>query len=425
MKKRIAIVILTAFAQIILTVCSDRIRAPVTDKDSTIIYPSKSANGIEARITLCERISKKNGKPIQPGTRFSIKENSKVFAAVYLINRQYQHDKDLMFHIDWLDSNYNSLFKKRVDINKNDSAAVLTGSLGISPDKRQTGIYSIRVYLFRELIAEKKFVLIKQAIDSSRLKPDEAIDNLSAEITFCRGISKETGEPIGAGNSFAMKKKSKVFAIINLKENNSTEHSPELLAEWIDPAGKSFFRKKIEISPGSSLYTTSVSASTDRRKPGSYSLRVYYSGKIITEGKFELLPDIKKKKITSDEKEAAKVSAEIILCKKTDRITGEPVGIDSVFKIKDKRNLTALVKLVKNNSGGKELMRFFIDWIGPDDSSFYRKKIVVAGEDTPSVISSSISVSGIKRKPGNYLVRVYLSKKLLAEKKFILINEEP
>jgi hypothetical protein len=423
MTRRVKILFPIFLVQFLFHNCSDRSETPRIYNDSTIVYPSKSEYGIDATITFCEKISKKTGKLLKAGTVFSIKENEKVTAVIKLINRDYHRDQELMFHVDWLDSNYNSLFKKRINLYKNDSTAMLTSALGISPDKRLPGKYSLRFYLFRELIAEKQFKLVKQAIDSSGLKQEEAIDNLSAEITLCRGISKETGEPIGAGNSFTMKKKSKIVAIIKLKEINSTERPPVLLAEWMDPDGKIFFKKKIEISPGSSFYTSSVSTSPDKRKPGSHSLKIYYSGKLIAGKKFELLKDIKKN--TTREKKSADVSAEIILCKKTDRITGEPVGIDSVFKIKDKSNLTALVKLVKNNSGGSDLMKFFIDWIGPDDSSFYRKKIVLAGEDTSSVISSSISVSGIKRKPGNYLVRLYLSKKLLAEKKFILINEEP
>lgn len=425
MKRWTIILSLTALVQFLFYNCSDRLETPTIEKDSTIVYPSKSENGIDARITFCEKISKKTGRLINPGNVFSIKENEKVTAVINLTNRDYHRDKELMFHVDWLDSNNNSLFKKRIDLDRNDSAAVLTSTLGISPGKRQPGLYSFRVFLFRELIAEKKYVLIRPIIDSSAENVQDIIENLKAEITFCKGLSKATGAPIGAGNKFIIKNKTKVIGVINLENAEAVKRPIEFYAEWIDPENKSFFKKKILVLPGTKLFTSSVSTSPDKRKPGSYSLQIYLSGKLIAEKKFELLEDIRKKNTGGKKQEDKGFSAEITLCKKIDKETGEPIDVDSIFTIKANGKISALIRLDKKFSGSKDLMKFVIDWIGPNDSSFYRKKIELAPDDSSSAISSSISISSQKRLPGNYLVRVFLRKNLIAERKFLLKSENP
>ncbi len=71
-----------------------------------------------------------------------------------------------MFHIDWIDSTGNSLYKKRIDLSPSDSSSRIISSISLSPPKRKVGEYIVRVYLFRELIAEKKFQLVELNTDS-------------------------------------------------------------------------------------------------------------------------------------------------------------------------------------------------------------------------------------------------------------------
>ena len=87
-----------------------------------------------------------------------------------LKNYKSANQKGLMLHIDWVDSTGNSFYKKRIDISSTDSSSKISSSISISPKKREVGNYIIRVYLFRELIAEKKFQLVETVPNSKTVK---------------------------------------------------------------------------------------------------------------------------------------------------------------------------------------------------------------------------------------------------------------
>jgi hypothetical protein len=44
-------------------------------------------------------------------------------------------------------------------MDQHDSISAITGSISITPDKREAGEYFLRVYLFDDVIGEKEFVL--------------------------------------------------------------------------------------------------------------------------------------------------------------------------------------------------------------------------------------------------------------------------
>lgn len=419
MKRKVLIFFLITFAQIVLTFCSDRIETPIEGGNSTIVYPSKSENGIEAAITFCEGISKRTGNPIKEGKDFAIKENAKLYAVVKLINRKFHEDKDLMFHIDWLDSSGNSLFKKRIDLTTDDSSSTLMSSINISPDKRQPGNYSFRVYLFRELIAEKKFELITQVKDTIAVITRDLVKDVEARITFCQGISKKTGKLIGTGNKFTIKDKAKVLAIVNVENKDTSVHNLTFYADWIGTNDSSFYRKKIDVASNSKLFSSSISISPEKRQRGNYSLHIYLFEKLISEGKFELIEAKKKEKIIT-KPGSGNISASVALCERISKKTGLPINPDSVFSLKGKGNLKAIIYIVKNDTTSKQQMSFSVEWTGPDNNSFYRKNIGFSPDDTSSTITSSISISPQKRQPGNYILRVYYGKELIAEKKFLL-----
>lgn len=420
MKQKKLLYLLIPFAQIVLTFCSDRIETPIKSGNSTMEYPSKSQNGIEATITFCEKISMQTGDPIKAGTAFTIKEKAKVYTIVNLINRKFYMDEELMFHIDWLDSSGNSLFKKRIDVAKNDSSTTLTSSISISPDKRQPGNYSLRVYLYRELIAEKKFDLINLINDSIPVIAPDLAENIKARITFCRSVSKKTGKLIGAGNKFTINDKAKVLAIIKLENKDTSDTNLTFFAEWIGPNESSFYRKKINISSKGSSISSSISISPEKRQPGKYLLRVYLFEKIISEANFELIKAEKKGKIVSTKTKAENVATRIIFCEKINKKTDEPIDPDTVFTINNIKNVTAIIYIEKRDTSSRQPMSFLIDWIGPEGSSFYKKEIKFLPSDSITKMSSSISISSKKRQPGNYLLRVYLSKELIGEKIFSL-----
>ena len=413
------ILFLIILLQFFLTVCSDRVETPSEGENSTTIYHSKSVNGIEASITFCEKIKSQTGEPVSEDTVFNLNEDSKVYSIVNLKNRELNTDKDLMFHIDWLDSTGNSFFKKRIDLNNDDSSSSLLSLINISPDKRQAGKYSLRVYLFRELIAEKNFELVNAAIEPSAIVKNELIENVKANITLCKGISKKTRKLLGVGNKFEIKDKAKVLAVIKIENNDSSDQQLTFYIDWVSPDGSSLYRKEINTKSNEASFSSSISASPNKRQPGKYNLRIYLFEKLISEKSFELVKTEKKEKPISKTK-SENLSARIIFCEKISKKTGLPINPDSVFTLKDKRKLRAVIYIEKTDTSGKVQKNFLIDWIDPDNNSFYNKKVRLSPGDSTLKIISSISISPQKRLPGNYLLKVYYSKELIGEKKFLL-----
>ena len=288
--KKMKLFILTMFLMIslllVLPGCSSRIEMPVTVADSTIVYPAKTPDGISVKISLCRKLSNKTGKRIGEGTVFTIKEKESVYAFIDLENRFLHSDRELMFHIDWIDADGRSLYQKRIDLSPGDSSSTITSSISISPDKRQPGAYLLRIYLFRELIAEKKFELRAE----SQVTPSQE-EGITANIILYRNVDKKTGKRIGEDTVFTIKDKAKIRAFIDLA-NRYAYGNMELmfLLDWIGPNGSSFYRKQIDLIPGdsSSTINSSISISPDKRQPGECFLRIYLFEELIAEKKFEL-----------------------------------------------------------------------------------------------------------------------------------------
>lgn len=315
---QIILVAATITLMFFISGCTSREKSPVKLDDSTVIYPSKYTNGILAKITLSNKISKKTGKPIKGGTVFKLEDKAKLFAVADLENRVYNNQQKLMFHIDWLDSFGNSFYKKRIDISPEDSINSIISSISISPEKRKAGNYIVRVYLFRELIAEKKFRLVESITDivssekknkTEKKKKSEAkvenqkivkpiikTDIITANIILCKKISKKTGKPIGAGTVFTIDDKAKVKAVVNFhKQEIKTNEQLKFYFNWIGPDGKSFYKKRIVYTTSNPSFTlsNSISIAPGKRQPGSYILRISFRKKIIAEEKFELVAETK------------------------------------------------------------------------------------------------------------------------------------
>lgn len=263
--------------------CSSRNGVPVENEDKTIIYPAKNADDISANIILCRKISKTSGKPIGAGTVFEIKDRENLRALIQLENREKQTN-DLWFHVDWIGPNGKSFFLKSTILHAGDSASDLNSSVSITPELREPGEYRIKLYLFRELIAEKIFTLI----------PDNGIDEneVKASVILCRKIDKETGLPIEVDSSFKIRKKGKMNAIVNLTNLNPDDDERELKfrLEWSDDKGDTFFKKKVDFIPTDTIMqlTSSISINPEKREAGVYYFRVYQSGRMLSEKRFEL-----------------------------------------------------------------------------------------------------------------------------------------
>lgn len=298
---------------IYLSGCASRDNSPRKLEDSTIIYPSKSEDGFYATITFSNKINKQTGKPINTDTLFVLKRNAKLIGIVDLLNYKSVKQKSLMMHIEWLDSTGNSFYKKRIDFIPSDSSSSFTSSISITPQKRKVGKYLVRVFLFRELIAEKYFHLVhpredsnndketvltknesqteKKVINQNRVKLKAVEESITANMILCEKTSRKTGKPIGVGTSFTIKEKAKVKAIVSFeKPDIKTNEQMKFYFNWIGPDRKSFYKKRIiytTSNPNFSL-SSSISISPEKRIPGNYKIEIVYKKKNIAEQIFKL-----------------------------------------------------------------------------------------------------------------------------------------
>lgn len=285
-KLNIQLGILIALAILLSTGCGNRIETPVSTTDSTIVYPPKNAGDITARITFYRKISKQTGKRIDEGTVFTIKEKRNIRALVDIENRPFYNNSDLMFHFDWIGENGKSIFKKRIDLLPDDSSTKLISSISISPDARQPGKYTLKVYLFRELIAEKNFELLAEGIVAPLVGKE-----ITANITLYRKKSKKTGKLIDEGTVFKIKKKRNIRALMEITNRfGYGDRELKFRINWVGEDGKTFYKKNIKLlsSDSTNTLSSSISIYPGKRPPGKYTLRVYLFNKLIGEKKFEL-----------------------------------------------------------------------------------------------------------------------------------------
>jgi hypothetical protein len=396
-----------------MTACSERSGIPVTDADSTIVYPPRQADGINAKIVLCRKQDKKTGTHIGLGTVFAIGEKESVNAFVDLENRFVAGNRELMFHLDWIGPDGKSIFLKRIDLPSTDSSGTISSSISISPEKRQAGEYILKVYLYRELIAEKHFELVDES-KAGGLLPGAIV----SKIIFFGSKDKNTGELTASDSTFTLGEKERVFASIDLKNHRSyADGELKFKLDWIGPDGESFYRKPIDLplTDSASRLISSISISPKNRKTGKCSLRIYLFDDLIREQSFELQPE----PVSLPKKRMESITARIQLYGKADK-SAMLTGPDSVFNTGEKAKVNAMIKIENRQVYGKKELKFQVDWLGTNGMSFYSKKIDLPIGDTTNEINSSITVATEKRQPGKYAVRLLLFDEKIAEKEFEL-----
>ena len=393
--------------------CSSRSEIAVIEPDSTIVYPPKDPDGVKVKISFCRNVYKKTGKRIGEGTVFTIRENENVRAFADLENCFFHNQRDLMFHLDWIDANGNSVYKKQIILSPLDSTSSVSSTFSIGPDKRQPGTYMLRVYLYRELIAEKYFTLLAESTGAN-----QGENAVSASITLCKSKDKKTGERVGVDTVFTVREKEKVMAIADLRKPVGFKDEDLIFNfEWIDSTGKAFYQKEIELTRGdsSSSISSSISVSPETRKPGNYVLRLYLYNDLIAEQKFRLQPEPPIIKYITEN-----LKATIMLCRKVDKKTGERIGADTVFTIRDKQNVKAIADLAKMNIVRDRDLLFTFDWKDANGKSVYQKDVKIKPGDSFAELNSSISIAPDKRQPGKYTVQLSVFNKVIAERRFEL-----
>jgi hypothetical protein len=100
-----------------------------------------------------------------------------------------------------------------------------------------------------------------------------------------------------------------------------------------------------------------------------------------------------------------------------------PLNIDTIFTLHDKCNLRTNVEIENIRPSDYPVHLFHFDWIDADDKSIFIKKFELSPKEVVLPLTSSMSISPDKRSPGNYKLKVYCFRKLIAEKSFRLLPE--
>jgi hypothetical protein len=268
----------------LISSCAERESLPVVMPDSTIVYPAKDSNDILAKITFSRFFGQKTGRQWGLTPVFPIKEDENVYAVVTLEKRMKNLDRDLMFHLDWLRQDGQSIYRKEIILPAGDSTMTLESSVSSSPGIREPGKYSLRIYLFRELIAEKFFEFLNEA----------DIEAVKANVVFFKNIDNETGEMNGVDTVFEIKKKGILRAKTDLTGLGIYKDDElPFRMEWYGPDGKSFYDKKVMVNPLDTnvSFTGSISITPDKREAGEYALRIYLFDEVVGEANFVLISE--------------------------------------------------------------------------------------------------------------------------------------
>jgi hypothetical protein len=245
-----------------------------------------------AIITLCRSYNSETWHTTGAANAFPLYAEDDVraiFNIKNLIANNFDHPQ--IFDIEWLDYENDLLFRKHVELLPGDSTRWLESSISTSPQTRRPGTYQIRLYHFREMVAIQYFGLLTM----ESILPGWA-QQLQPEIIIYSKTSRKTGELIGVGDEFEIRKRAYVRAQINFKNTIvANNHELRLALEWLGSDSLSFFRKDLTLYPGDSLtdLSSSISIPPDKRSPGDYRLQLWLFDTVVAEKEFRLIERIK------------------------------------------------------------------------------------------------------------------------------------
>ncbi len=402
--------ILLLFAALLLLMlgCTSRVEEPVIENEFLKVYSAKDTADISIDLTTCRRVDKKSGDLTGEGDQFVATDQEWIRAVASIGNRNLSNSNELMFHFDWTGPSGYTFYTKQIDLLLEDSSSVLVSSISLAPDTRQAGIYTIRLYYFRELLAEKKFEVLPE-FDVSGYDLQAFTENLK--------LSRK-GKKASADNAvFRQQKKGSVKAEFVLDNTFDFKMNEVLYRfDWyIKGDTIPFYRKRIDVDITDSPETISSTLSIDpeKRKVGDYFVVVNIYGKSISEKAFSLLPPL----------DYSNVNTNVVLYKKKSKKSGKLLGQGTTFKLGKKNKVRAQIKVSNLEEFKGEELDVKLRWVGPDGKGFYSKSYSITPEKSTALINASISIKKGKREPGKYSLKVYLFNELVSEQSFNVTSD--
>jgi len=264
-------------------------------------------------------------------------------------------------------------------------------------------------------------MVIMSACSQNDIKPESASTvALTAKIDFFTHYDKETGVPLNRDTIFSLHDKGNIRCVVNFDNLSFGKYPVHLVhLDWIGTDEKSIFMKRNDIvSPDNIPLSSSMTISPDKRKPGFYTLKVYYFRDLIAEKSIALIPEGTINEIVSE-----RLKPKVAFGRNISKKSGLLVQKDSVFDISNTRRIHAFVDFVKPEFYENRKLLFTLQWIAPNGSSFYEKKVGHLPGETENFITTSVSVSADKRPTGEYRLKVFLFDELIADKSFLIVSD--
>ena len=364
---------------------------------------SQVRHSINTNLFLASSIDNETGEMIGEGSEFVIMDNGWVEASLDLSDYLKEYKENIMIHFDWVDELGNSFYKKKQILTK-DTTKVNT-AVSIDPELRKPGFYALNIYVFRELLVSKKFIL-RPAYKTSK--------NIQEKIDLYTKANRKTKKQLEKDIVIHLMKDKWIKASVKL--TNIPQNISETLLyqiNWIDNKGEIFYKKKFAVKSTTSKQKTidcSIEVAPNKKEIGHYRVQLLLFGNIIADKAFWL----------KKEHAISKIETTITLYKKSRNKT--KVGIGKDFIMTDKNKVKVAVEI--NNCfvfGKKEPLHFKLVWIDTNNKPFYTKRLTFTPKTKSKTLRSSISIApSKKRKPGKYKIQLYLFNQLVSESDFFL-----
>jgi len=409
--QRFSLILLIVVIAIFQADCSSR-KKGVMDDDQTVVFPSKKENGLNVNVYVGRRMNKNSSKPFFCGPTLPLGANERIHAMVEIDNYDNHLGKEQMFHLEWIRPDNRRFFRKFEQMTVSDSTKSFVSS--VSADGREPGKYTIRIYHFRELIAEKYFTLVP-----AKEYYDSLVNYYGAGITFCRRVDKETGDLIDPGSVFLTGEKRWVNAVgLFLNKPFFDDETLKFRMEWYDPNGKRIYNKLLDIKHDDTSYIvrTSLKMHPDKRMPGVYQVRLFFFNILLAENSFTLQPAPVKQNIQLKRMNVGEIG--LVLCSGVNRKTGAVTGTAKEFDLSQVQKVHAVIDLSKATFDRN--LPVSVQWGRNGKKHFFSKEYIFGPDEDLSFIISAITVGNGKRKPGKYYIRIIYQNSIIAEQIFSL-----
>ena len=248
--------------------CMTRSSTPVWGSDSTLVYPSKSANDVNATIRF-----QLMGSAARDSVRKADKERRRE------ITKLRRHRDNLLALEEERDRKAKVEAKRKTDADRKAKAKKKRKKDAAEPVPSAFGVTALRPDpAVRDTLA---------AIET-RLAVLAAEDSVSAMASW--KIKREDGAP-AEEHSFEIEEGARVQATIRLENVYARGKRPLMFHfVWTNPQQKRVFKRMVEYVPSDSTQTLSSSLSIPpgKRSPGHYALQVFLFREQIAEKSFEL-----------------------------------------------------------------------------------------------------------------------------------------